>query len=189
MVLISVSDLSYVRAIWRREAQPHRYTWFIFLMTALVIFGSQLSLGSTTSLFVFGWFVIVNATIFFLSLTKARGEGGIDAPNTVALGIALMSVVLWFFMESPLAALACILVADTIGIGLSLVKTWRNPLSEPLLMWGLGSIAALLNIVAVGGGHWFLYLAPAHLAACDIAMAFVIVYRKGRVSVPVPEGV
>ena len=185
VILISISDLSYVKAIWRRQAQPHRYTWFIFLMTALVIFGSQFALGSRDSLFVFGWFVVVNLTIFCLSLTRGRGEGGLDWPNSLALVIALTSITLWFAMSSALMALICILVADTIGITLSLIKTWRDPSSEPLMMWGLGSVAAALNVVAVGSPEWFLYLAPLHLLLCDVLMAITIIMRRKVVSVSV----
>lgn len=183
VVLISISDLSYVRAIWRRQAKPHRYTWFIFLMTALVIFGSQFALGSRDSLFVFGWFVVVNLTIFSLSLTRGRGEGGLDWPNSTALVIALTSITLWFAMSSALMALICILVADTIGITLSLIKTWRDPSSEPLMMWGLGSVAAALNVATVGSPEWFLYLAPLHLLLCDVLMAITIIMRRKVVSV------
>ena len=92
------------------------YTWFIFLMTALVIFWSQFALGSRDSLFVFGWFVVVNLTIFCLSLTRGRGVGGLDWPHSIALIVALASITLWFMMRSVLMALICILVADTIAI-------------------------------------------------------------------------
>ncbi|HRC28114.1 MAG TPA: hypothetical protein PKV96_01885 [Candidatus Saccharimonas sp.] len=183
VILISISDLSYVKAIWRRQAQPHRYTWFIFLMTALVIFWSQFALGSRDSLFVFGWFVVVNLTIFCLSLTRGRGVGGLDWPNSIALIVALASITLWFTMSSALMALICILVADTIGITLSLIKTWRDPSSEPLMMWGLGSVATALNVAAVGSPEWFLYLAPIHLFLCDVLMATTIMVRRKMVSV------
>lgn len=181
VALISISDISYVRAIIRKDARPQRSTWLIFSMSALVVFVSQASLGASASLAVFGWFALVNTTIFLLSLSRGRGTGGIDMPNTISLAIALASIGTWYWLSSPLAALACILTADTIAIGLSLVKTWRDPNTETLMMWGLGSVAAMFSVLSVGvSADWYLYLAPLHLLVCDVAMTSIILLRRGK---------
>ena len=133
VVLISISDFSYIRAILKGCAKPHRVTWGIFFVTALVIFLSQLLLGAAESLFVFGWFVIVNLAIFVLSLFPGKGETGVSRENVIALVLVPISLILWL-ITGPWQALICILVADTIGIALSVIKTWRNPWSEPRLM-------------------------------------------------------
>ncbi|QQR51564.1 hypothetical protein IPF89_01900 [Candidatus Saccharibacteria bacterium] len=84
------------------------------------------------------WLVRSGQPHDILPVADARsGRGGLDWPNSLALVIALTSITLWFAMSSALMALVCILVADTIGITLSLIKTWRDPSSEPLMMWGL----------------------------------------------------
>ena len=183
--LVSISDVSYIRDIYRREAQPHRMTWFIFVMTSAVAFATQLSIGASTSLFVFGWFVLVNTTIFVLTLTPGRGLGGSEPWEWLALVLAIGSLGIWVKLNAPLWALVCVLVADSIGIGMTAKKTWVQPFSEPRLMWGLGSISGIFSILAVGSGQeGSLYLAPIHFFLCDVLIYTIIVSRRRTISPP-----
>jgi hypothetical protein len=173
-----VGAIPYIYNTYRRKTKPHRVAWIIFLILSLISFTSQFSLGARASLFFFGWFVVNNLILVTLSLRKNGGYGDISLLNIFCFILAVLSIILWKTTNSPLIALICVLIADGIGALLILVKSFKQPYTETIFMWYLGSVAGFLNVIAVGKLDITLLAAPFQLFLFNVAIVIAILLGK-----------
>ncbi len=165
-----VGAIPYIIDSYRRKTIPHRFAWFIFLVISIISFASQYALGARASLFFAGWFICNNVIIFSLSMRKNGGYGGVTTINIIGLVMALIGIVLWVTLSSPLAALLSVLAAEIIGALMIVIKIYKHPGSETLIMWALGTVASGLNILAVGKLDFALLSFPVYLFVANIAI-------------------
>lgn len=177
-----VGALPYIYNTYKRKTKPHRFAWLIFLILSVISFASQFSLGARASLFFFGWFVINNTILVSLSFRKNGGYGGITKVNVTCFLIAIASIALWKTTDSPFVALICALVADGIGAMMIVVKSYKHPGTETMVMWAFGIVASLLNIIAVGELEFSKLVAPIQVFLFSIAIVTAIMIGRKRES-------
>ena len=173
-ILGVIGAFTYIRDTYIKKTLPHRFAWLIFLILSVVSFASQAALGAEASLFYAGWFVINNIIIVGLSFRKNGGYGDITTINVVCLVIALMGIVLWKTLSSPLLALISVLIADGIGAILIVIKSYRYPQSETLMMWVLGIVASGFAALSVGKWDPALLASPIQLSLFSMAIVLAI---------------
>jgi hypothetical protein len=76
-----------VRRARHGATRPHRGTWLIWSVLAIVVCGSQCADGATWSLLMAGAQGVLTSLVFFLAI--GRGEGGVSAGERVMIAIAL----------------------------------------------------------------------------------------------------
>ena len=177
-VLGIIGAVAYIRDTYNRKTKPHRFAWFIFLILSVVSFLSQAALGARASLFYAGWFVVNNVIITTMSFRKNGGYGGITKLNIFCLFLAVVGIILWQTLSSPLLALIAVLIADGIGALLIVVKSYNHPHSETLIMWILGLVASVLMMLSVGKIDPVLLASPVQLFLFNIAIVSAIVIGK-----------
>ena len=173
-VLGIIGAAAYIRDTYNRKTIPHRFAWLIFLILSVVSFASQAALGAKASLFYAGWFVVNNIIITTLSFRKNGGYGGITKLNIFCLFLAVVGIILWQILSSPLLALISVLIADGIGALLIVVKSYKHPHSETLIMWILGLVASILMMLSVGKLDPVLLASPVQLLLFNIAIVSAI---------------
>ena len=120
---VGIADtVPYVRDTLRGATRPHRGTWLIWGVLAVVVCGSQHADGATWSLVMAGVQAVLTTLIFLLAIR--RGTGGLSAPEVVMIAIAGGGVVGWIAIDEPLVATACVVIADLIGAGMMVPKTY-----------------------------------------------------------------
>jgi hypothetical protein len=175
--LIGVADtIPYVRDTLRGATRPHRGTWLIWGVLAVVVSGSQYADGASWSLVMAGVQAVLTMLIFALSIR--HGEGGVTPPELVMIGIASVGVVGWIVADEPLVATACVVVADLIGAALMVPKTYRDPESETLVTFAFASLGGALAAGAVGALDVSLLLYPVYYCLVNGAIAVLIVTRR-----------
>lgn len=173
-----IGAIPYIRDTYRKKTKPHRIAWFLFLVLSIIALTSQFALGARESLIFYTWFVVNNSIIFGLSLRKKNGYGDISKLNVFYLLLAILAIIVWKTTDSPLLALICVLIADGIGALLILIKSYKHPGTETMAMWLLGSIASLLNLLAVGS--WNIELLAAPLQIFLFSVGIVVAILLGR---------
>lgn len=122
--------------------------------------------------------MINNIVLVTLSFRKNGGYGGVSGLNIFCFLLAIASIALWKTTSSALIALICVLVADGIGALLIVIKSYKKPYSETLIMWALGIISGLLNILAVGELNITLLAAPVQLFIFNVLIVAAIIIGK-----------
>ena len=175
--LIGVADtVPYVRDTLRGSTRPHRGTWLIWGVLAVVVCGSQYADGASWSLVMAGTQAVLTMLIFGLSIR--RGEGGLSRGELVMFSIAAAGVVGWILADEPLVATACVVAADIVGAALMVPKTYRDPESETLVTFAFASLGGALAAGSVGALDLSLLLYPAYYCAINGALALLIHQRR-----------
>lgn len=175
--LVSILDfLPYLRDVLRGTTRPHRGTWLIWSVLAIVATASQEADGAAWSLVMAVAQAAVTTTVLVLSLRF--GMGGAGRAELALTALALAGVGGWLVVDEPVVATACVVLADVIGIALMLPKTWREPGSETLATFALASLGGVLAAGAVGALDASLLLYPAYYALGNGLIAGVIILRR-----------
>jgi hypothetical protein len=179
---IGVADtVPYVRDILRGNTRPHRGTWLIWGVLALVVCMSPRADGASWSLIMAGTQAIVTSLIFLLAIR--HGEGGVSAIEIAMIAVAGGGVVGWILADEPIVATACVVAADLIGAAMMLPKTYRDPESETLATFALASLGGALAVGAVGVVDVSLLLYPVYFCLVNGALA-VLIHQRRRVLSP-----
>jgi hypothetical protein len=178
-VLTIVDAIPYLRDVLRGSTRPHRGTWLIWSVLAIVACLSQRADGASWSLVMVATQAVTTTTIFWLAIR--RGVGGVTPTEFALFGLAGAGVVGWLLADEPVVATACVVAADLIGLALMVPKTWRDPGSETLITFVLGSLAGALAAGAVGELDASLLLYPVYYCLGNAAIALLIVTRAGSV--------
>jgi hypothetical protein len=175
--VIGVADtIPYVRDTLRGSTRPHRGTWLIWGVLAVVVCLSQRADGASWSLILAASQAVLTSLIFVLAIR--RGQGGASATELVMIAVAGAGVIGWIVANEPIVATACVVAADLIGTAMMMPKTYRDPESETLVTFALASLAGALAAGAVGVLDVSLLLYPIYYCVANAAVALVIHQRR-----------
>jgi hypothetical protein len=175
--VVGIADtIPYVRDTIRGSTRPHRGTWLIWSVLAIVVFLSQRADGATWSLIMAAAQAVLTGAIFLLSIR--RGEGGLSPADVLMLALASGGVIGWIVADEPVIATACVVAADLIGAAMMVPKTYRDPGSETLATFALASLSGALAVGAVGTLDPSLLLYPVYYCLANGALAVLIHHRR-----------
>lgn len=181
--LVSVADtVPYVRDTLRGATRPHRGTWMIWGVLAIVACSSQHADGASWSLVMAGAQAILTGLVFILAIH--RGEGGLGASDVLMIAIAAGGVAGWIAAHEPIVATACVVGADLIAVAMMTPKAYHDPGSETLSTFALASLAGALAAAAVGAPDLALLLYPTYYCVVNGAIALLIRARRAALDEP-----
>jgi hypothetical protein len=176
-LLTVVETIPYVRDVLGGSTRPHRGTWLIWTVLAVIAFFSQRADGGSWSLVMVAVQAVLTGLIFTLAIR--RGEGGVAPGELAMIALAGAGVAGWAIADEPVVATACVVAADLVAVALMVPKTWRDPASETLITFVLGSVSGALAAGAVGELDASLLLYPVYYCLGNAAIALLIVTRAG----------
>jgi hypothetical protein len=175
--VVGIADtVPYVRDTLGRSTRPHRGTWLIWAVLAIVVCLSQRADGASWSLVMAGTQVVVTTAIFVLAIRL--GTGGISAIDALMIGVAAAGVAGWLVVHEPMVATLCVVGADLIAAAMMVPKTYRDPHSETLSTFALASLGGALAVGAVGVVEVSLLVYPVYYCLVNGAMALLIHRRR-----------
>jgi hypothetical protein len=181
--VVSIADtIPYVRDTVRGTTRPHRGTWLIWSVLAIVACLSQRADGASWSIVMAASQAVLTSIIFLLS--TRRGEGGLSPADVLMIALAGGGVVGWVVADEPVIAIACVVAADLIGVAMMVPKTYRDPGSETLATFALASLSGALAAGAVGAPHPSLLLYPVYYCLANGAIAVLIHRRRSLLASP-----
>jgi hypothetical protein len=173
-----VNTIPYIRDIVRGTTRPHRGTWLIWAVLAIVVYASQRADGASWSLIMAGVQAVLTALVFLLAIR--RGEGGVSATESAMIALAAAGVIGWIVADAPVVATVCVVAADLMAVGMMVPKTCRDPRSETLASFALASVGGGLAAGAAGAGDPSLLLYPVYFCLVNAAIATLIHHQRTR---------
>jgi hypothetical protein len=175
--LAGIADtIPYLRDMLRGTTRPHRGTWLIWSLLAVLVFLSQRADGASWSLVAAGTQVVLNGLV--LALAVRRGVGGVSVGDRVVLAIAAGGAIGWVAADEPFVATAFVVAADVLALGMMVPKTYRDPGSETLTTFVLASVSGALATLAVGSADLVLVTYPLYLMVANLGLAILIRQRR-----------
>jgi len=143
--------IPYIRSIIRKETKPSGPSWWTWSVLAFVAVASSWAGGANWQVLLLPvWLCLLQLFIAILSIKY--GDNNWDFQNKLFIGIALLSIVVWFATGNPLIALAFTIIADLFASFPNFRHVAKNPEQEHRLAWGLGWLSGVFALLAIK--HW-----------------------------------
>jgi preprotein translocase subunit Sss1 len=188
--LAGIADtVPYVRDTVRGSTRPHRGTWLIWAVLAVVAALSQRADGASWSVLMTGTQAILTGLVFVLAIR--HGVGGMETRDLFLLGLAGVGVIGWIIARQPVVAVGCVIAADLTAFVMMTPKVKADPDSETLSTYALAAAGGALAAGAVGMADVSLLLYPVYYCAANAAMAVFIHRRRSASACPsrgTPQG-
>jgi hypothetical protein len=170
------NTIPYIRDIVRGTTRPHRGTWLVWAVLAIVVYGSQRADGASWSLIMAGAQAMLTTLVFVLAVR--HGEGGLSRTDAAFTAIAAVGVIGWIVADEPIVATASVVAADLLAAAMMAPKTYRDPGSETLASFVLASVGGALAAGAVGSATPALLMYPIYFCVVNAAIALLIHHRR-----------
>ncbi len=181
-LLSLLAFLPYFVSTLRGRTRPNRATWWIWSVTGAVLLASYWFSGADTTIWVpVAYFVASFATAL---LSIRHGEGGATRLDRGCLMGAGAGLILWWLLDTPVAALVTTLGVDFAGALPTIRKAWEAPWTEDRLAWGLFVAANAINLVAVDRFEFAIVIYPLYFFLASGTIAFLVL--RPRVVQPAP---
>ena len=115
----------YVRDILRGKTRPHRGTWFIWGVLAIVVCVSQRADGGSWSLVMAGTQAVL--TRLHLRARDPQGRGRPERGRRDPDRDRRRRHGGWVLVDEPIVATACVIAADLIAAAMMVPKVYRDP--------------------------------------------------------------
>jgi hypothetical protein len=178
---------AYLRDVLRGRTVPHRGSWLVWSVIALVALVAHGAGGGRWSLLVLGGQAAGNLAV--LALAVRRGTGGVTAGNAALVLLAGFGVAGWMWSDDPVTAVACAALADGVGLLVLVPKIWVDPHSETTSTYALAGVTGLLTVVSLPAVETSLLVYPGYFCLANAATAQLISSRRRAVRTQAPAGV
>lgn len=176
-VLSTFAYLPYIVDTIRGRTQPQRASWLIWSALGSIAFFSQVFEGAEQSLWFAGAQMSGTLIVFLLSILVGVGAY-LSRRDVLVLLAASVGLVLWYFTDTAIYALAITICISLLGGTVTVAKAYRNPDSETLVTWATSCVASVFAILAVGRLDWVLMAYPLYLFALNGAIVVAILMGR-----------
>jgi len=172
-ILAFAAYVTYINAILKKKAKPHRTTRLItFIITALATV-SLSAKNNQVAIWLTGIFAFNSFIIFVLSLNY--GMGGWEKKDVICLIIALIGICLWKLTKNPSFALYSSIAAEFAGVVPTLIKIYKYPKTEVWTFFAITGFAALFSLLAIKNWNPTEFAYPLYSVCIDLVTVFLII--------------
>lgn len=183
LIVILVAFLPYFRDMFLRRTKPHVYTWLIWTITqgTATVAGFWEGKG--------GWGMLALAigtvfTAFIFLLSLKYGTKNITKGDSVVLVIALLAIIVWWQLKSPLLAVFMVSAIDFLGYIPSFRKTFEEPWTETSISWAAFSVSNFLSILALSSYNFLTLTFIITITVANIILLTICLLRRRVISAP-----
>jgi len=164
----------YVYDILRGSTRPNRATWWIVTLVGCLIATSYWESGGRATIWIALTYIFSPLVIAVLSVKY--GDGHWQALDRFCCLGALISVGVWWLASSALAALSINMAMDFLGLLLTVVKAYSNPLTESKAAWSIAALASLINVLAIERWNYAIAGYPLYLFTINCLIAGLLLH-------------
>lgn len=177
-IFATIGIIPYIKDILYGKTRPEKATWLIWTILGSIAFFSQLAKGATNSLWMTGLETLGQLIVLILALKV--GTGKFQRKDVIALTVAGLGLVFWYFTKEAATALYIVIGIDFTGTILTIQKAYQEPESETLSTWVLATIGGILTIFSVGKFDVILLSYPIFIFLMNgiIALAMILGRQK-----------
>ena len=169
----------YIRSINRGETRPHVFSWIIWGIATLVVFGAQLSDHGGVGAWPMGLNGVVTLYVAWLAYVK-RADSHITQVDWIFFVLALASLPLWYITSNPLWAVVLLTIVDTLGFAPTFRKSYSHPFEERLEFYLLMTIRNFISVAALENYSYTTILFPALTGAVGVIFIVMVIWRRQK---------
>ncbi len=184
--LMVVSYIPYFRDMVAGRTKPHTYTWLIWLITQGTAIAALLHGGGGG--FAAAALIIAEALVFTVFVASfSYGTKNITRFDTLVFLLALLSIFVWWQLDSPLYAVLLVTAIDVFGYIPTVRKCYGEPWSESLPAWSLYNVSNFFTLLALN--EYNMLTVPYITAMLFANASIVVICLMRRSIIPRPPSV
>lgn len=168
----------YVSSILKGKTKPDRVTWWVLALVSGMITASYFASGARETIWLPLVYTISFIVVGALSIKYGEGPLTLDLIDRVSLIGALASAFIWWSLKSPVPALFMNIATEFIGLVPTINKSYRRPWTENKAAWVIGSIASLLNVLAINEWTFVIAAYPIYVFVTNTIITHFITRKK-----------
>ncbi len=177
IVLYFISFIPYLIGIFKNEVKPRPLSWLGWFILVVVSVISQIQeKGFDSSMSIVIASGIICFTIFLISIIKNNPKnGGFDY---ICFSLGILCMIIYLLTKNALITTIFAVLSDLL-VGIPTIRSaFRNPRSEDILAWGIGTFAIFLSfLVALTESDSLLKIYPTYLFVFN-ALIFILCIRR-----------
>ncbi len=181
-VLMFAAYVPYVRDIFRKKTTPHAFSFFIWGLAGVIIYGLQIKGGAGVGSWATLGICFISFFIFLLALKY--GEKKITVSDVIFFLLALAALFLWLVVKQPVLSSILIVLVDILGFVPTIRKSWNRPHSETLFMYELSTVRQALGIFALERFNFLTALNPVVWTIVNGIFVVVLIMRRRQFPLP-----
>ncbi len=146
-ILASICFLPYLQDIFKKQTEPHMYSWLVWTILQAVGVAAQLRDGAGYG----AWALAVGAFFCFIIflLSFKYGTNNISKFDLFCLISAVGAIAIYFFIDNPVWATIVVAIVDFAGFLPTFRKGFQEPFTETASTFIMSGIANVLSIIAL----------------------------------------
>ena len=152
------------------------YTWLIWTITQGTAVGAMIVGGGGIASISFAVATLLVFVVFLFSFRY--GTKHVTRSDTALLCVALLAIVAWVLLDTPLVSVVLVTAVDLLGYIPSIRKSYAEPQTETLSTWFLFTIS---NFFAIAALSEFNVLTLTYIVAItlgNMAIVGILTYRQ-----------
>ncbi len=132
-----VGNIPYLISVFKKEIQPHPYTWLVWSIVSAVTFFGQVAKGAGVGAIPTGASEIFTIIIFLFSLRY--GFKNIEKRDTIFLVVALLGLIPWALTNDPTLSVVIVVSIDLIAFIPTIRKAKNHPETERHILYTMNA--------------------------------------------------
>ena len=179
VILAFAAYIPYFRDTIAGKTTPHIYSWFIWGFLTAIVYALQVTAGAGAGSWVTLSVAVISFLIFFLGLKK--GKKDITRSDTVFFILSFIALFLWLLARQPVLSVILAVSIDMLGFIPTIRKSWNNPYSETLSLWGVNAFRHLLSLFALQQYNIVTWLNPAVWVLANGLFSVMLIVRRRQI--------
>ncbi|MEM1188247.1 MAG: hypothetical protein AAGI72_06960 [Pseudomonadota bacterium] len=167
----------YIASIHRGSTIPHVFSWIVWAFGTFVVFLAQLADNAGIGAWPIGLSACITCYVAFLAF-RVRRRLEITRQDWLLFSLAMAAIPAWGLTDDPLWAVVALTLADLLGFGPTLRKSYSKPFQEHAGFFAMGAFRNGLVLVALEHYSWTTVLFPAAVGIACIAVAVLLLVRR-----------
>jgi hypothetical protein len=172
-----IAALVYIRSMFRGQTKPNRVSWFMWSVAPFVATAATVSSGvgwAVIPVFMSGFCPFLIFTASFFTKEAYWRHTSFDLFCGALSGLA---IVFWYLTNNPNVAIIFAIVSDALASIPTLTKAWRNPQTESLWPFLVGTLTPLTSFVVATTWGFSELAFPIYLITINV-LTFLVIIRR-----------
>jgi hypothetical protein len=176
VVLAFVGYVPYLRDTFTGITKPHIVSWFTWALVSFIAFGLQLSDGAGAGAFTNFSMGVICLVVGIRGLQN--GTKDIKKQDLIALGLAIISIILWLVVKQPVLSIILVVMIDLFSFVPTIIKSWEKPWQETLFTWLVGTVRHIFTIFSLANISIITILYPLYSLIINSLFCTLLIFRR-----------
>lgn len=176
-----VGSAVYAYKTFKGETKPNRVTWLLWIIIPMIAFFAELQEGvglQSLMTFMIGFGPLL---VFIASFLNKQSYWQMSKLDWACGILSIAALVAWKVSGHGDVAIAFSLLADGLAGLPTLIKSWKEPLSEHYAPYLASAISAGITLLTITDWTFASYAFPVYILITGVGVAVIVRFQLGRV--------